>query len=508
MGLTKEVYQVLESIVGHEYISDDPDICRCYTRGGYGKDLLWDRAVMPPACVILPGSTEEVRKIVKLANRHKIPYVPAGAFWFVSCGPMREGMIFLDLKRMKSIEIDEKNMYAIVDPYVIYSQLQAEAMKRGLYITIPGGGAQVTVVANQLNAGWSPLNYRCGGPHRRILGVEWILPDGEMLRLGSLAMDRNDYFWGEGIGPDLRGIVRGLEGWYGGLGIVTKLAVKLFPFQPERLEPSGISPDTTLQLPTSRVRRYNITYNSLEQLFDTMRELASAEIGASMSKVPVMWRYRAKAKSREHFWELWDAAKEEIVTTNPNILLVVLVGYTSEKQLEYEERVLNDILAETGGTMRRALQTDESWFKNADSVGMWWAAGGYVSVKMNQETLDHAMKSGQDAAKLKMKYVPPLVDDYGDPGWFQVIDFGHTCYNEFLTEFDISDVESLKKAEDWTVQAIKQDVDGGYYNGWQNTMGPLTLTGPGYPNNLSNPPRPDDFDEVLEKHCPWVERNW
>jgi len=158
MGLTKEVYQALESIVGPEYISDDPAICHAYTRGGYGKDVLWDRALVRPACVALPGSTEEVRKIVKLANRYKVPFVPASAFWISTCGPMREGMVSLDLKRMKGIEIEEKNMYAIVEPYVIYCQLQAEAMKRGLYITVPGGGAQVSVVANQLNAGWSPLN--------------------------------------------------------------------------------------------------------------------------------------------------------------------------------------------------------------------------------------------------------------------------------------------------------------------------------------------------------------
>lgn len=62
----------------------------------------------------------------------------------------------IDLKRMNKIEIDEKNMYAVCEPYVIFSQLQHEAMKRGLYMMVPGGGAQVSVVNNVTGAGFSP----------------------------------------------------------------------------------------------------------------------------------------------------------------------------------------------------------------------------------------------------------------------------------------------------------------------------------------------------------------
>ncbi|MBM2831600.1 MAG: GlcD [Dehalococcoidia bacterium] len=523
MSLPKETIRALESIVGPQYVSEDPVVCQVYARGGYGKDIVLGRGNLKPACVVLPGSTEEVQSIVKLANRYKTPFVPVGTFWFNSCGPYRENVISIDLKRMNKIEIDDRNMYAVCEPYVIFSQLQHEAMKRGLYMMVPGGGAQVSVVNNVTGAGYSPLNYRIGGPQRRILGVEWVMPDGEILKLGSASMLK-EYFWGEGPGPDLRGILRGPQGWQGGLGIFTKAAVKLYPFQPERLVPTGISPDTTLELPTKRMRRYNITYPDQPSLVKAMREVSKAEIGAAITKVPVMWRYRARSTSKEHFWELWKGAKEDLQKNTETILLVVIIGYTSEKQVEYEERVLTDIVTETGGTLRRTKQTDESWIKNADSAGMWWSAGGYISVKINVDSLDHALKSGRDAAALKKKYLEGAVDDYGDPGWFQISSFGHEGYNEFLVEFDAtSDPKVSHRIDNFYVDAVKQDVKEGCYSGMQMSYGPVGITGPAYgdhhillkeikemfdPGYLSNPPRPFEFDEKIERECPWVKKDW
>lgn len=65
-------------------------------------------------------------------------------------------------------------------------------------------------MANLIGDGWSPLSHRIGLPHRRILGTELVLPDGKLVKMGSLAMG-DDPFWGEGFGPDLRGYT-GLRG--------------------------------------------------------------------------------------------------------------------------------------------------------------------------------------------------------------------------------------------------------------------------------------------------------
>ena len=460
---------------------------------------------------------------MKVANRYKIPYVPASTYWVTHCAAKREDQMIIDLKRMTDLEIDEKNMYAVCQSGVIYSQLQEEAMKRGLYITVPGGGAQAAVIPNHLTWGLSPLNYRNGLPCRRILGTEWVQPDGDIVKMGSLSM-QDDPFWGEGPGPDLRGILRGWTGWFGAMGIVTSMAVKLLPFQPEPLVKSGISPHTTLMLPTSRIKWYNFRMPSRESLVEAMYEMGKCEIGAAATKVPIFWRYIAKSKSKEDFWEQWDTPTAENDVKNDHILRVMLIAYTTEAQLEYEERILFDIVVEKyGGKAGRTRQSDESWIKNADSAGMWWMTGGYVSVEVTVDTIDCAVKGGEALAELKRSYTPPLMQDYGDPGWFQVSELGHNGYLEFLTYYDPDD-EDIKKTDEWVYVAVpKEDIRVGLFNGFKIYESPLKLTGAAYgpncmkwmektkdvfdPKSLSNPPVPADVDELVDK-VDWLEKDW
>jgi hypothetical protein len=103
----------------------------------------------------------------------------------------------------------------------------------------------------------------------------------------------------------------------------------------------------------------------------------------------------------------------------------LLVGFTSEEQMKYDENVLNDIMKELGGIPRPTKPSDESWIKNADSAGMWLMCGSYVSVDYVIETLSQATGHGESYAALKKKYTPPLMPDYGDPGWFQSFELGH-----------------------------------------------------------------------------------
>jgi glycolate oxidase len=125
MALSKEVYKEFGDVVGAENICDDPAILPAY----YSMDF---------AAVILPGNAAEVQAVVKLCNRHKLQFSAASTGWG---GMYAKGIVFLDLRRMNHIiEINEKNMYAVVEPYVINAQLQAELMKRGLNCNIKGAG--------------------------------------------------------------------------------------------------------------------------------------------------------------------------------------------------------------------------------------------------------------------------------------------------------------------------------------------------------------------------------
>jgi len=517
--ISKEVYKILESIVGTEYISDDPVICMGYRSGpgGYECGLGYDRVMnYNPGAVIMPFTTEEVQKIVKVCNRHNIAYVPwSTGFYGPRSHPHVPNALIIDLKRMTECEIDERHLYATVGSGVIYSQLQQQAMNHGCYIVIGGGGAQVSAIANMLGDGWSPLSHRVGLPHRRILGTELVLPDGEIVRMGSLATG-DDVFWGESPGPDLRGILRGFTGLRGCMGIVTRMAIKLLPFQPEKLVPVGISPNTTLALPTNRMKWINFKMPSSESMGAAMFEMGKAEIGGAVTKVPLFWRAIAKARDKEEFWDIWGKENEETIA-NFHILRVLLIGFTSEEQMAYDERVLNDIIGKLGGEGRRTKPSDESWIKNADSAGMWLMCGSYVSVDYVIETLEHALKHGPNYAKLKKKYTPPLMPDYGDPGWFQSFEMGHQGYSEFLVYWDPG--ENSEGVDKFYLETSKENIRKRFYTALLGPHQPLYLTGPAYgpnyhkwllalkdefdPKWVCHPPVPLGHDVFVEK-APWM----
>ncbi|MDD5434942.1 MAG: FAD-binding oxidoreductase, partial [Nitrospira sp.] len=142
MSLSRDVYNSLEDIVGSENISNEPAIMDSYAFQ-WAAELYRDgsKFMARPEAVLLPGSTQEVQAIVKACNRYKIQCKPFSTGWIVYAAPFHEGVILLDLRRMDRIlEIDEKNMFAVIEPHVIGAQLQAEAMKVGLNTHMVGSG--------------------------------------------------------------------------------------------------------------------------------------------------------------------------------------------------------------------------------------------------------------------------------------------------------------------------------------------------------------------------------
>jgi hypothetical protein len=249
-----------------------------------------------------------------------------------------------------------------------------------------------------------------------------------------------------------------------------------------------------------------------EAMKKAMFEMARAEIGAGATKVPIFWRAIAKASCKEEFWDVWSKENEETISSF-HLLRVLLVGFSSEEQLEYEERVLNDIITELGGEARRTRPTDESWFKNADSAGMWLMCGGYVSVDYVIETLEHSIPHGENYAELKRKFTPPLMPDYGDPGWFQSFELGHQGYSEFLIYWD-PDVNT-DGVDHFYLETSKENIRKRFYTSLLGPHQPLYLTGPAYgpnyhkwllnikdefdPSFLCHPPVPLAHDHFVER---------
>ncbi len=467
MAFPKKAYRALQDVIGDEFVSDDPAISIAYSRGGYGAGL-YDLGKKLPGCVVLPKNAEEIQAIVRIANRYKLPFIPISTYFIGFCAPLRPNTITIHLKRMNRFEIDEKNMSALVEPYVIYSQLQIEALKRGLFTCPTMAGAQISVLANHISFGQGQLSHRLGIGSRRILGMEWVLPHGEIMRTGSAGIPGAGYFWGEGPGPDLRGLVRGYSANLGGLGIVTRIAVKLFPLpRPCMPEAEGVTPRTTFALPPDLFRWYAINYPTPEAAVDAMYEIAKAEIGAVLMRTPSLWRSIRKATSREEFWDLYETDKVKLEKTKRSVVRVLLIGFTSGKQTDYEERVLNDIAQETGGSLRRVPDTGSADCFQPSYTNCAYRPGGlFISNKLGYDSMDHALKYLKEGMKTKRANMPPFLDDKEECGWICSYDFGHHAHGEITSYYELSE-ENSAKVLDFEKECILQDLDMKAYMGFQ-----------------------------------------
>jgi len=422
------IYNELVNILGEDNVSDQPAVMQAYHR----DYTAWGTKVRRrPEFVILPGSTEDVQAIVRLAQRYKFPYsVVSGAMLFQDVVAVKDYWGIVDFKRMTRLEIDEKNMYALIEPYVSHAQVQAEALKRGLYVGTPEAGAQSSSLANHVYHGAHGTAYKTGYASRNVLGMEWVLPTGEIVRTGSLAIPEGGYFWGEGPGPDLRNLRKGYFSALGALGVVTRTAVKLYPWPGPRFFPTeGVRPQKKSVLPEDRFKWYIFTYPTLKEAVDVLYEISKSEIGVVVD-VPrtadFNWWW---AKSREEYWNTWvEGYWQENVRY---AVRVCLWGFAGEKQLEYEKRVLEDIIRDTGGKpvseelyQRWVPYAANNWIRDNHGCRMMRPSGTFMAGFAAFDTMDAVVEMFPAGWARIAKYSPPVLD-YDNNAWVLPLDYGH-----------------------------------------------------------------------------------
>lgn len=209
---TAELIDRLQKIVEPDYVlSSEMDLIL------YGYDASLERG--RPDVVVLPGSTEEVSRMVALAYGEKIPVVARGSGTNLSGGTIpTKGGIVVHFSRMNRIlEIDIPNRTVTVEPGVITLDLQSRMLKEGfVYAPDPASQKVSTIGGN--------LGENSGGPHclkygvttNHVLGAEVVLDDGTVVWLGGKSQDNPGY--------DLTGVLVGSEGT---LAMATKIVLKL-----------------------------------------------------------------------------------------------------------------------------------------------------------------------------------------------------------------------------------------------------------------------------------------
>ncbi|HEY7635657.1 MAG TPA: FAD-linked oxidase C-terminal domain-containing protein [Gemmatimonadales bacterium] len=177
-----------------------------------------------PGVVVLPGSAEEVREIVRLLHLTGVPFVARGAGTGLSGGAVGDpDSVLITLTRMNRIlQVDPLQRRAVLEPGVINSRLSEAAIGHGLhYIPDPSSQAACTVGGNVAENAGGPHCLKYGVTTNHIVELEVVLTDGSTLRLGSPQ--------GEPWGPDLVGLFVGSEGMF---GIATQITVRLEPMPP------------------------------------------------------------------------------------------------------------------------------------------------------------------------------------------------------------------------------------------------------------------------------------
>src|SRR5437588_8321378 len=186
----------------------------------------WFASSMPEA-VALPRSPSSVSTLLKFASEHKIPVTARGAgYGYVGGSVPARGGIALSLARMNRIkEINAADFVTIVEPGVITAKLQdAVEEKRLFYPPDPASRADCTIGGNIATNAGGPRCLKYGVTRDYVLGLEVVLADGSVVRLGGRTHKNKTGF-------DLGRLFVGSEGL---LGIVTEATLKLLPLPPFR----------------------------------------------------------------------------------------------------------------------------------------------------------------------------------------------------------------------------------------------------------------------------------
>lgn len=496
--ISDEAYRDLEEAVGAEYASREPGVLDGYTWQPTINDdpAKW---VKRPVAVVLPGCTEEVQAVVRACNRHGLKFKAFSTGWGVYSGCTYDNVVQVDLRRMNRIlEIDEKNMYAVIEPYNCGAQLQAEAMRLGLNAHIIGAGPACSPLASATSGwgvGWDGVYMSYG--HRNLLGAEWVLPDGEVLRLGSLDSGLG-WFNPDGPGPSLRGIMRGSAGALGGLGIFTKCALKLYNWPgPPLMKTEGVMLDAQTE-PPETMRFHLCFFPDRASLDEAVYKMGESELAYLFTRTAVGAYVNTFAPHLLQNVAKTGAFRDVLSKTLKWGCTIVMVGSSGE-EIDFQEAVLKEIVAEHGGLSMETMQAAAIGpmmimnFLRVSAIPMVFRAGGLFSTALaRNEAWDTQMDWADVGEEIKRKWIDKggILDDLADNPFMALYEQNTWGHCEEIFQYNARDPKHLASLEplfvEFSVAAIEMCMEPlsvtdarlreiispmmGRYNDWQKKI--------------------------------------
>jgi FAD/FMN-containing dehydrogenase len=322
----------LINIVGKEWVSDDPAVTYSYART-FVSDAM--RAAMPerrPSFVVCPGSVEEIREIMRIANKRRAHVQVMGGgqgLGQIMWGLRKAHGIMLDCKRMAFFEVDEANRNATAYCGAYLASLSGEwrrRLEKGIgelmrpYYT--GGPGQGNTVASTILGGQKFGLWKHAVAWFTTCGAQNVFPDGTLLETGSRAVASVPEFWPYGPGPTLHFMLSALGGnTAANYGVITRLTFKLF------------------QIPEVMDGLYAF-YEDYDGAVEALEQLAHREIGRGVF-VGCDWTMSSYSA---------DGRVNSIRLSRASPLVQLGVAFWGTKRrVEYESKTFMEIVKKTGG---------------------------------------------------------------------------------------------------------------------------------------------------------------
>lgn len=254
--VTAELIEELKQICGATNVLTEPEKLELYKTDEEGNP----KYHRMPEVVVLPGSTEEVAAIVKLANKYLVPITPRSAGTSLSGGaiPVYHGIVLLMERMNKVIELNAESLYITVEAGVRTEDIQNLAQENNLLYAGDPCSADSCLIGGNIatNAGGNKA-VKYGTTRHQVYAVEIVTPTGEITNVGA-RLNKNS------TGFALEQLIMGAEGT---LGIITKATLKLVPLAPHRMDLLAIFTDLekSIQL-VGKILKAGINPTSIEFL--------------------------------------------------------------------------------------------------------------------------------------------------------------------------------------------------------------------------------------------------
>ena len=463
MLIPEEAYKEIEKIVGAGNISADEQICDTYAQFLFHRpdpQMWWIR----PAAVVMPGTTEEVAAFVKVCNKYKIKYKAHSTGYGASSGATAPDCVIVDLRRMnRVVDIDEKNMIAVIEPYVSGGEIEYLAWQHGLTACLTTAGPQSSPLASvSSHQGGNCAGCSMGYNGRNMMACEWVSPDGEIIQVGSAELGQ--YFAADGPGPSFKAMIRGYFGFDGAMGIFTRAAIKLHHWAgmtEYNIPNDGNLYEADVEIPEN-FRFYTMLHGTWEDLEKAYYALAETEVCTYMNKFSI------GVQGRGYLPEFFEQALKlphlrEALKMGRHRTEITLIG-NSERDLEYKIKCVEKIAEESnailiGGKVDNPYRKSQvaSLCKYDGYASLFNGPGSFHVAMGADESINVNVIQAQEAQRIKeaMIAADKCEDDLGDGAWMGIYEQRSRGHNEALMFIDPRQARSMDAMMTYSIECSK-----------------------------------------------------